>query len=819
MASHEEIHRLFLRALRQRMRVPARIPALALELQAVAQDDPAGCGRVLVLQAWSHAYAADVDQAERTARQALAVLQVLGDVAGMAVARDVLAAVRFLRADYAGAQALTEINLALPQHLRSDFEWAGSYTRMSVVHERLGQPDAALRWHYRSIAAARASGDPACEALELGATGGLQLSLHNTEDASALCDAAWALLHDRVADWTNAWSVVAMNRLMTLTLQGRMDEALPLAETLLAEEHRFVFSARQKRKLLLAQVLAEAGLNDRAQTLLDEARALQPEHSVPTVEWVGTQAQVWQHCGRHQDVVRICDQHQAAVAAGQVMDADMVFDVCRINELLSISHEALGNPLAALQAQRAVTRAERELAGVGMRARRMTLQIQFELETAQGERDAAIRREHEAAEQRTRLAELNHALQLADRAKTRFLAAASHDLRQPIHALGLQLAQLVRLTQSQDGVSDTTTGDATTGDATTGDATPRGTPTQAVADRMGRALGSLTAMFDTLLDISRMDAGAITPQPQALGLRAFLARLAEEFLPLAQAKGLRLVLRVPARAGTVSDPALLESIVRNLLSNAIKYTQRGGVMLAVRARSGGWSLQVWDTGPGIPENEHERIFEEFHRLNSNNGHSTVPSASGLGLGLAIVQRLCGLLGHPLQLRSRAHQGSRFSIQLVPATVPARDAQHPANNAAPVPLRLALIEDDAETREGLTRLLRDWGHQVVAGEDADEIFAALARLNAAGSAPLTHQLDGVIADYRLRAQATGDIEIERLQAGGHPHAAALIITGETAPDCLRSLSDSDVPWLAKPLQHARLRSWLGSVAMGRALTPQ
>ena len=472
-------------------------------------------------------------------------------------------------------------------------------------------------------------------------------------------------------------------------------------------------------------------------------------------------------------------------------DGNIAVDA-RINCRHAVMHQCRGFGFQnALRAQRAVTRAERELAGVGMRARRMTLQIQYELDTAQRERDAAMRREQEAAEQRGQLAELNQALQVADRAKTRFLAAASHDLRQPIHALGLQLAQLVRLTKAEP----------TTPEA----------PVHAVADRMGRALGSLTSMFDTLLDISRMDSGAIAPQPRAVGLRALLSRLAEEFLPVAQANGLRLVLRVPAHAATRSDPALLESVVRNLLSNAIKYTRRGGVVLAVRPRLSGWALQVWDTGPGIPVQEQERIFEEFYRLPGDGRDHSAALTPGLGLGLAIVHRLSRLLDHGLELRSVPGRGSRFSLQLACAALPAlAEAEAPVGLPAMTtrPLHLALIEDDQAMREGLSSLLRHWGHVVVDGVDADAVFAAMAQADAAGH---TTQLDAVIADYRLLGPATGDVEIERLRQGGHARAASLIITGESEPERLHALSASGIPWLAKPLQHGRLRSWLGSVA--------
>jgi signal transduction histidine kinase len=640
-----ELNTFFLQALAQRMRVPARIAALATELHALAGGVPTGVGRALVLQGWGHAYASDVDAAEAAARQALRVLDAARDPAGAAVATDLLAACLFLRTDYAQAVALTQALMALPQETRSPFEWAASYTRLAVCHERLGLPDEALRWHYRAVAAARASNDPACEANTLGGVGGLQLSLNNTEDATTLCEAAWALAKDHADDWPHTWVLVALNRLVALAHVQRHADALAMAERVLASTQHVNAIQQPKRLRLLAHVFSLAGETTRAQQLLDAPLARRYVVDEPPVDWVWTQAHVWQQLGRHGDAVRICEEHFEAVAQGRAGDADLAYDICRLHELMSISHEALGNAAAALRSQRAMLQAERELVSQGMRARRLTLQIAYELETTRRERDTALQREQEAAQQRAQLAELNQALQRADRAKTRFLAAASHDLRQPIQALGLQLVQL---TGMGGAINDA--------------------PVQAVAQRMGRALGSLSAMFDTLLDISRMDAGAVTPQPELFRLRPFLARLVDEFMASAHSSGLRLALRVSADAQAHSDPVLLEGIVRNLLGNALKYTQRGGVLLAVRRRGPAWQLQVWDSGPGIGDEDHERIFEEFYRVRSAQpkGSAEVEREPGLGLGLAIVQRQCRLLGHRLQLHSVPGRGSRFSVTVFPA---------------------------------------------------------------------------------------------------------------------------------------------------------
>jgi signal transduction histidine kinase len=183
---------------------------------------------------------------------------------------------------------------------------------------------------------------------------------------------------------------------------------------------------------------------------------------------------------------------------------------------------------------------------------------------------------------------------------------------------------------------------------------------------MKRSLQGLESMFDALLDVSRMDAGAVIPRPRAFEPAPILHRLAEEFAPLAAERGLRLSVRiapVPRGLHARSDPLLVERIVRNLLSNAVKYTRTGGVLLSCRLRGAGarrqWRLEVWDTGAGIAEADRERVFEEFFQV----GNPERDRAGGLGLGLAIVRRLSELLGHRLELRSVPGRGTHFALAL------------------------------------------------------------------------------------------------------------------------------------------------------------
>ncbi len=772
-ATEVELDALFRRGLGQRHRHQANMVQQAAELRACAGDRPQWQRRAQLLQAWSGVAQGRYGECESGAMRVLAAFEAAGDAAGMALCRDLLALCRYMRSDLEGAIALVQPNLAMPLATRTPLEWSISYSRMAVIHERWGKFDDALRWHYRTIAAARDSGDAACEAGALAGAGGLQLSLQNLQDGATLCERAWQIAQDHRDDWTSAWSNAVINLMMVRFFQGETEAAQALAEAVVAAEPHLAPINACKRKMLLAMVFTGAGQAGCAQALLDEGLALSRNDLAPLIEWVWTQARLWNQAGRHRDALRLCVDHQRAKAEGRLVEADLPTDLVGLHTEAALASEALGDFAAALQAQRAVTAAERELVSTATRAHRLTLQIQFDLDASERARDAAVQRERDAGREQARLAELNQALREADLAKSRFLAAASHDLRQPIHALGLQLAHLRCCVVEGEGV--------------------------AIAQRMERAIGSLNTMFDTLLDISRMDAGVVAPRRQPVALRPFMARLVEEFMPLAEAKGLRLALHVAGRAHAESDPMLLESLVRNLLSNALKYTQRGGVVFALRPAGAFWRLEVWDSGPGIAPEEQARVFEEFYQI----GGPSRDRAGGMGLGLAIARRLARLLEHPLQLQSRPGHGTRFSVLLERAEGAPPLAAETPQVLAHACLVVAIIEDDTEVRDSLAALLRRWGHDVLAAASATELL----RQHAAAPRPI----EAVIADYRLRGDATGDAQVLQLFAALGSTAPALIVTGDTAPERLSALASCGMPWLSKPVQPARLRSWLGSVA--------
>ncbi len=788
---HDALNALFLNALAERVRRPDRLSALAADMLTRADGDAGWLARADILRGWGLASQGEFAAAEAAALQAAHVLHGSADPAGLAASRDLLAVCLTQRGAYAEVPPTLAPTLAMAPESRAQFEWSLTYARLAVVNERLGLFDDALRWHYRAIAAAHAWGDPANEALLLGALGGLQLSVQNLEGAAALLDAAWRLAGDAGTEWVHTWSVVAVNRLMVLTHQGRFAEALLLAGTIVNAEPGLPPAMRSKRKLLLAHAYSSAGRFDHAQRFLDEGLALSRKSAAPPVEWVWIQARIWNHAKRHAEALRVCQAHFDAAAAGTLADMPAPEDLVRLHSEATIAHEALGDLAGALRSQRAMIAAERELVSAAARARRTTLQVQFELDSAQRDRDDAQRREQAAEREQARLAELNTALHAANEAKTRFLAAASHDLRQPVQALTMYMAALKLETEA--GQRDRLT------------------------ERMEQSLHALSGLFDVLLDVSRLDAGQVTPNPAPLRLDGLLERLVDEHRLRAHERGLGLRLRLPAAGAdagappvTVSDAVLLERCLRNLIDNALKYTARGGLVVRLKAAgtraeatAPAWRIEVRDTGAGIAPELQQQVFEEFFQV----GNEERDRAKGLGLGLSIVRRVALLLGHPLGLRSAPGRGSCFWIDVPQLHGPAADAAGPESHAAKAgvaTLTLAVIDDDAHVRDSLGALLQRWGHRVFPGADADGALAAWQR----GGRP---RLDGALVDLRLHGGASGLETIAQLRRRVAARLPALVITGDTAPDRLARLKAADQPWLPKPVMPMRLRSWLNGLA--------
>ncbi len=386
-------------------------------------------------------------------------------------------------------------------------------------------------------------------------------------------------------------------------------------------------------------------------------------------------------------------------------------------------------------------------------------------------------RDAELDQARAQMQQAQAGAEAADQAKARFLAAASHDLRQPAHALGLYTAALR--------------------------AGPLAPQQAELAERMQGSLAALDTLFAALMDVSRMDAGAVVPQWDTVALAPLLHRLADEWAPQAEARGLRLALHLSDPGATsVTDPVLLERVLRNLLANAVKYTSRGGVLLACRLRTGAdgqrhHRIEVWDSGEGIAPAEQERVFEEFYQAGPGleQARGTRP---GLGLGLAIVQRLVRLLQLRVVLRSHSGRGSVFMVDgLAPAGVaPQAVAAARREMRRLAGLRVVVLEDDAEVRDAMRRLLRLWDCEVIDGASAADLQPRLV------SPP-----HAVVADLRLADGRNGAEELRLLQSAWPAAVPVLWISGETAPDGLRGLLPAGAEVLTKPVSPARLRAWL------------
>jgi CheY-like chemotaxis protein len=303
-------------------------------------------------------------------------------------------------------------------------------------------------------------------------------------------------------------------------------------------------------------------------------------------------------------------------------------------------------------------------------------------------------------------------------------------------------------------------------------------------------------LFNALLDISRLDAGAIESHSVHFPLRKLVLDLEHQFSALAADKQLRLRFR-PCDVTLYSDPLLIERILVNLIANAIRYTDDGGVLVACRRRGHMVRLSVIDTGRGIPPDQQESVFHEFVQL-----HNPARDRSkGLGLGLAIVSRLGRLLGHRVDLRSRPEHGSMFSID-----VPCGDAlliQFPITTSAsgqiPADALVLLVDDESAILRGMAELFDNWRIDLVTAHSAEE---AEHWLDSIGRLP-----DVIVSDYRLPDDTDGIEVITRLRRKYGPDIPAILVTGDTAPDTILRISQAGFPLLHKPLRPAKLRALL------------
>lgn len=370
------------------------------------------------------------------------------------------------------------------------------------------------------------------------------------------------------------------------------------------------------------------------------------------------------------------------------------------------------------------------------------------------------------------VAQLNAAREAAEQAsdaKSRFLAVASHDLRQPLHAVTLLNGLLAR-PQPPDRVGE-------------------------ISQQMSRALSSLEKLFSSVLDFSKLEVEKIKPVLEWVELQPLMQRLAQEYSQQASAKGLGLHFADMPWA-VHADPQLLERIVRNLLDNALKFTQNGSVQIALVQRESGLMLSVCDTGPGIPGNLRGEIFKEYYQANRDSGKA------GLGLGLTIVQRLAALLSWSVSVTDNSGGGARFDLLIPVSGVRAAAAPGKLNTPPVAALDLTgyfvvMIDDDPFARDAVRLLLTDWGCKTVIAESLGQAMALLA------GQPVP---DVVLSDFSLGEGQTGLQVMEAMRDKFGPISGA-ILSGETSVAQLHAEGEIEYPVLQKPVLAKDLRALL------------
>jgi signal transduction histidine kinase len=360
----------------------------------------------------------------------------------------------------------------------------------------------------------------------------------------------------------------------------------------------------------------------------------------------------------------------------------------------------------------------------------------------------------------------------ANLSKTRFLAAASHDILQPLNAAHLSISALAEIQTSGEG--------------------------RKLVRQVERSLQTMEDLLHTLLDISKLDAGVVEPEISDVSLDHLFSSLKSDFQPLAALKGLKLRFRAD-NAVVRSDRALLRRVLQNIVSNAVRYTRAGGVQVSVRHRGETVRIDVMDTGCGIPNDQREAVFEEFHR---GSIPPDIESSGGLGLGLSIVRRMTNALGHPIAFHSVVGRGTVFHLDVPAAaaavdhSVPSREPERPRGYGL-FGTKVLLVENDVDVLAAMTALIERWQCTVKTAASSAQALAALAD---AAWVP-----DIIIADQHLDNDDLGTSTIADVRRYVGRPVPALIVTGDPSDQVARSAREAGVELMRKPLKPAQLRA--------------
>ncbi|VAW81168.1 hypothetical protein MNBD_GAMMA13-1280 [hydrothermal vent metagenome] len=359
----------------------------------------------------------------------------------------------------------------------------------------------------------------------------------------------------------------------------------------------------------------------------------------------------------------------------------------------------------------------------------------------------------------------------ADAAKSRFLAAASHDLRQPLQAQALFVAELYDRLHDPEKIRN-------------------------ILAKLDVSISAMRGLFNALLDISKLDAGIVLPKVKHFNISKILTVIKDEYTPQANEKDLGIKFHYRDVA-VHTDPGLLDSVLRNLVVNAIRYTQSGKILIGCRRRGNHLSIEVWDTGPGIAANYQQDIFQEFFQIENQERDR----GQGLGLGLSVVQRIAELLACPIRVNSIVGKGSKFSIDvpigdsaLVKAASPStREVDRHVLHGTGV----IVIDDESAIQEAMQGLLESWGCRVFIASAGEEVLFKLGEI---GFIP-----DIIVADYRLPGSMTGVQTIQEIKNLLKIDVPAILVTGDIEIGKLQDVQRSAVPLMHKPVQPGKLRT--------------
>ena len=577
----------------------------------------------------------DRDQSSAARALAAQLFERHRDVAGTANCRDLEALAERFMGNLDRAAQLYRINRELPDSARTLAEHYVSCSGEGAVFLATARHDDCQRVWSIALSLAQKTNNPGLEVSALCNLGAWNIAVCNFDDGRRLCQRAFDLAQTvldlkRPAGFTAGWLNSGMNLVVAFDCLGRHDDARIMVQRIMDREGDFPPGQLANYYVTLASAVLHAGDIGRAEHFLRQSLEVGGAATDFAIEGSIVQAEIWNQRGEHAHTRELCAR---VIAEGQARKRDVsAHDLMRLYNAATLANEALGDFETALRHQKIAFEKYEELVGKSARARRLTLEIQTELERTEWQRDQALKLRRAAESEQARLAELNGALQAANAAKSGFLAAASHDLRQPVLAVSLLADTL------GERLSD-----------------PR---QRELVTRIRQSTEALRRLLGELLDISELDAGATQASIATFPIADLLLAIDDEFRDLALSRDLELRLR-SVDTWVASDASHLLRIMRHLVTNALAFTERGGVLVAARVRGDTLWLEVWDTGIGIGDQHLPHLFEEFYQV----GNRARDRRKGLGLGLAIVKRLAELLGHHLEVHSRPGRGTVVRLAL------------------------------------------------------------------------------------------------------------------------------------------------------------